>query len=123
MSEIAKYGGSGSVEDTVKGYLGGKLEGKSIDSRVLNDMQKFHQGIEQTAFQKYVGRLDSLNERSQAQFEPTISNPNPDIIPVKVPGHPVEFIHAANADEAKRRAPNARIGSLTGRTDAPGANQ
>jgi hypothetical protein len=75
-AEIRQYGTAGSLFDRIQGKLQGWTEGKPIPTDVLNDMRELHDVLGQEAYKTYTTKLNSLNSRTGAAFQPTMEAPN-----------------------------------------------
>ncbi len=74
-AEIAQYGTAGSLLDKIQGKLQGWTEGQPIPADVLKDMKTLHSTLEAEPYQVYNDSLNSLNNRTGAQFKPAFAPP------------------------------------------------
>lgn len=74
-AEIAQYGSAGSLLDQIQGRIGKLTAGQPIPADVLKDMKELHQMLAEGSYKHYTDSIDNLNQRTGAQYRPTVAAP------------------------------------------------
>ncbi len=88
-TEVGATAGAGSMWDRLSGYVGKKLEGQPVPADIQNDMIKFADVLEKSAYAKYIAAHKSATTRYSLTNEQPLPEPAPFDATAPLPATPL----------------------------------